>query len=510
MTQNMTDPFGIAPALPAEKDLWELREKASEVALASVALENSVALETAVAVGEKLRLLNSYYSNLIEGHKTYIPDIERAMRKEFSGDDATRYAQELCAAHVVVERKIMEEVKTQPHANVSDPSFLASIHKTFYEQLPKEHQFTHEEGFTKNQVMPGVFRDCLVGINRGKILLGPDPTEIKHALDVFGKAYDPANFKGSEEKLVAAAVGHLKLGWIHPFRDGNGRVTRLYTGCFLARCGINRANLWSASRGFSGGKAEYMSNLFASNPQPLAEDRSKLQFMSGNLTYFAEFFLETCKDQIQFMSNQLDFKNVAEKIEMYVANRKEVDSSFKPESARLLRAAFTQGALERGQAYELLNNLGDRTAQRLVKDMLDEGLLESKSHKAALTFGLPEHAISHYFPHIYNIQNLGLEGARRANKFIPDPALKVANEPKAQECSQGLKPQPTPEEAMLAEKSRHLADAEAARVAGPAHFRERQAAEQKAKAVEAAYLKTLTRPEQFSYAQRQKGRGRGR
>lgn len=503
MTQNMTDPVEISPALPNPEDLQELREQASDVALASAALERSVAPETALAVGEKLRLLNSYYSNLIEGHKTYIPDIERAMRKEYSSDDAARYAQELCAAHVIVERNLMAEVDAT-HPNVSDPAFLAKIHKSFYEQLPVEHQFTHEEGFTKHPVRPGEFRDCLIGINKGKILLGPEPDRLRQTLEEFGKIYNPASFKGSEEKLVAASMAHLKLGWIHPFRDGNGRVTRLYTGFFLARCGINKANLWSASRGFSGAKAEYMSNLFASNPQPSPGNRDKLQFLSGNVTYFAEFFLETCKDQIDFMSKQLDLKNVAEKIDIYVANRREVDPAFKPESARLLRAAFATGALERGQAYGLLGNLGERTAQRLVKEMLDEGLLESKGHKAPLTFGLPEHAISHYFPNVYNIQNMGLEGTRRANTYKP-------GQESIQKQEQPTKAPASPEEIMLAERDRLLAVAEAAKKAGPGQFKERMEAERKARDVEAAYVKTLSPADQFKYKQRQrqtKSRGR--
>ena len=57
---------------------------AQEITAASAALEGKVASGTATALGDQLRLVNSYYSNLIEGHKTTIPDIEMALRKEFS------------------------------------------------------------------------------------------------------------------------------------------------------------------------------------------------------------------------------------------------------------------------------------------------------------------------------------------------------------------------------------------------------------------------------------------
>ena len=32
-----------------------------------------------------------------------------------------------------------------------------------------------------------------------------------------------------EATLVAMAAAHQRLGWIHPFVDGNGRVMRLHT-----------------------------------------------------------------------------------------------------------------------------------------------------------------------------------------------------------------------------------------------------------------------------------------
>ena len=57
---------------------------AQEITAASAVLEGKVATDTATALGGQLRLINSYYSNLIEGHKTNIPDIEMALRKEFS------------------------------------------------------------------------------------------------------------------------------------------------------------------------------------------------------------------------------------------------------------------------------------------------------------------------------------------------------------------------------------------------------------------------------------------
>ncbi len=90
-----TPNLSFSPALPARR-LGELKDLAQEVAVTSSDLEGQLANSTAKALGDCLRYLNSYYSNLIEGHKTSILEIEDALNKKFSQDGERRYAQELC------------------------------------------------------------------------------------------------------------------------------------------------------------------------------------------------------------------------------------------------------------------------------------------------------------------------------------------------------------------------------------------------------------------------------
>ncbi len=105
------------PALPAKR-LGEIKDMAQEVIVASATLEGRIANETAQGLGDRLRFLNSYHSNLIEGHKTTIVDIEAALDKDYSLDEVRRYAQELCAAHVSTERVLMQKLSTDPAENV--------------------------------------------------------------------------------------------------------------------------------------------------------------------------------------------------------------------------------------------------------------------------------------------------------------------------------------------------------------------------------------------------------
>jgi hypothetical protein len=67
-TGNAMEPkYRLSPILPGKSDIGPLRDMAQEVISASAGLEGRFARETALALDEKLRLINSYHSNLIEG-----------------------------------------------------------------------------------------------------------------------------------------------------------------------------------------------------------------------------------------------------------------------------------------------------------------------------------------------------------------------------------------------------------------------------------------------------------
>jgi len=65
---------------------------------------------------------------------------------------------------------------------------------------------------------------------------------------------------GTTNRSLAAACGHHRLLWVHPFLDGNGRVARLVSHAVLATA-IGTKCLWSLSRGLSRREKEYKALL---------------------------------------------------------------------------------------------------------------------------------------------------------------------------------------------------------------------------------------------------------
>lgn len=406
MTVKTSD-LSFHPPIPSSRQ-GELKDLVQEVVIASSTLDGRIAKETAAALGDRLRFVNSYYSNLIEGHKTSILEIEAALNKDFSAEQQKRYAQELCAAHVQTERELMRDLFSSPPDNICAFDFVGKIHRMFYEQLPEQHQYTHSfGGFTEYSVMPGKMRDGNVSLDGGRTLHGPDKKELPAKYEAFSRLYNPINFHG-DERFIAIAASHHRLSWLHLFRDGNGRVIRLFSGLYMAHIGINRSNLWSLSRGFSRDKQWYMTNLQSADSP---SDDGKY-FDQEFFADYCLYFLEVCLDQIRFMDKILGLNRIDARIEGYIKDRDKKRGAINPldpRAGKLLKALFLQGAVPRGEARMIMGmeSQSDRHARRIVSQLTKEGLVESETHRAPLKIGFPTHVLRYYFPDLFDPSVLG-------------------------------------------------------------------------------------------------------
>src|SRR5258707_555046 len=75
-------------------------------------------------VRELVRSMNSYYSNLIEGHRTRPRDIDAALRKDFSADPAQRSLQIQHLAHIEVQAEMEARLPGMAAGEVCSAEFL--------------------------------------------------------------------------------------------------------------------------------------------------------------------------------------------------------------------------------------------------------------------------------------------------------------------------------------------------------------------------------------------------
>src|SRR3954462_915848 len=109
----------------------------AEVSAASATLGRALHSRTAANLADLVRLMNTYYSNLIEGHNTRPREIARALEGKFDQDTARRNLQIEAAAHVRVQR----ELDFMAHGKLPEPAsveFIRWLHREFYRDTPKE------------------------------------------------------------------------------------------------------------------------------------------------------------------------------------------------------------------------------------------------------------------------------------------------------------------------------------------------------------------------------------
>lgn len=356
---------------------------------------------TRTKIAELLRHINSYYSNRIEGEHTTPADVERAVRKEYSKDEKKKRLQLLSVAHIEVQTLIDERLENEPDLTVCSSKFLCWIHEAFYKRVPESFlkiRIPDTEKFIT--MIPGELRTRNVEIGEH---LAPDHHSLNGFLARFEEEYDPAKLAG-EKLLLAAAASHHRLTWIHPFLDGNGRVTRLFSYAYMRKAKMESYGLWTMSRGLARRSEDY--KLFLSNADSPRRGNydGRGTLSEEGLNRFCDFFFEVAEDQVRFMNELLSLSNLRNRIMGYVDLRLRglisEKTVLREEAKFVLAEVMMRGEIARGEVARLVN-LGERTARDLTKQLLEEELVVSDTPKGALKFNIPSKVVGYYFPALY-------------------------------------------------------------------------------------------------------------
>jgi Fic family protein len=384
---------------PLFPELGSLQEPAFDLVREANTLGGALHPITRRVVADLLRAVNTYHSNLIEGHNTRPRDIERALAGDFSHNAEERVLQLEARAHIDVQRAVDVRLEIDPALEVTSPDFLLFLHREFYERMPAEWRVVRSaNGRDERIVVPGKLRDDEVEVGRH---LPPPPDALPRFLARFDEAYDPARLRGLDA-VVAIAASHHRLLWIHPFLDGNGRVARLYTDAYLRRAGLGGHGLWTASRGLARQRLRYLESLANADVDRQGEYDGRGARSQAALGAFCRFFLDVCLDQVRFMGTLLGLDGLLARIDDYVLRRaaRGIGAKLPVEARHLLREAVLRGEVARGEAARITGT-SDRTARRLVSQLVGETLLVSDTPKGPVRIGLPMEVVSFYFPRLF-------------------------------------------------------------------------------------------------------------
>lgn len=375
----------------------DIADVIAELSAAAAVLGKALHPATAASLAEVVRIMNTYYSNLIEGHNTRPRDIERALSGELDADEGRRNLQIEAAAHVRVQAQVDALAREGRLPAPASCDFLRWLHGAFFDGAP-DAMLTLDHGGRLIRMVPGEWRslpDHDVAVGRH---VPPSSARVADYMRHF-EARFRFDQMGTAARLMAMASAHHRFNYIHPFPDGNGRVSRLMSHAMASQAGIGAHGLWSISRGLARGldsRTEYKTMMdYADTPRQGDRD-GRGNLSEAALQEFVLWFLKVCLDQVRFMSSLFDLDALSARLHRYVQRHE----ALKPEAGYMLESVLLRGELERGEVMRAAG-LPERTARRLLGDLLNLGLLASETPKGKVSLRFPAHALEDLFPRLY-------------------------------------------------------------------------------------------------------------
>jgi len=350
----------------------------------------------AAALADAVRAMDCYYSNLIEGHNTTPHEIEAALNNQWEAAPERRDLQLEARAHIRLQREIDRQFAAGTLPDPASAGFIQWLHREFYADAT-EAMLTVKGATRSLRMTPGAFRaapeeEVTVGRHQP-----PSPAAVARFMAHFEQRYR-LEALGTGGRILAMAAAHHRLNFIHPFLDGNGRVSRLMSHAMALHAGVGAHGLWAVSRGLARGidsRGEYKRMMdHADMPrQGDLDGRGNLSLRA--LADFTAWFLRVCLDQVRFMGGLFALETLVQRLRLYATRR-----DWRPEAALLLERALQQGEFPRGEAPRI-TGLKDRTARDLLGLLVQDGILASATPKGPVSLRFPVHAMEVLFPALF-------------------------------------------------------------------------------------------------------------
>lgn len=356
--------------------------------------------DTAASLRDLVALMNCYYSNLIEGHNTRPRDIERALLQDLEEDEARRDLQLEARAHIRVQGMLDKLHREGKLGEPAAADFVRSLHRRFYEGAPPSLLRINGPHGTF-EMAPGEFRsrpehDNIVGRHQP-----PSSERMDEFMAYFERAYrfEPLGRVGA---IVAMAAAHHRLNYIHPFPDGNGRVSRLMSHAMALKAGIGAGGLWSISRGLARGlqdAGEYKRMMDATDAPRRGDLDGRGNLSLQALVEFVKWFVEVALDQVTFMATLFDFDALNSRLHHYATQ----ELGAADDVGALLAEVLRRGSIPRGDVARVTGR-SERGARDQLKRLTEGGLLASTTPKGPISLRFTSASAETLFPRLFPAQ----------------------------------------------------------------------------------------------------------
>lgn len=170
------------------------------------------------------QILESLGSARIEGNHTTLMDFVEKIIEDPSRKTTNETDREIFN----IERAITFIEKNVTKTTQTNRALISEIHKIIVDGLTPP---PSGEG----SLFPGQLRPVNVSIKKSKHI----PPEAVKVSQYFDELMDFINQPlDAQYHLLAIALSHHRLAWIHPFDNGNGRIVRMFTYALLIKQGF--------------------------------------------------------------------------------------------------------------------------------------------------------------------------------------------------------------------------------------------------------------------------------
>ena len=262
---------------------------------------------------------------------------------------------------------------------------------------PLSHRFVVHPDGNPEEIVPGRFRFEADGEVSDGRHLPPSSSRVAAFMVYFDKRFAGAEASPST-RIIAIASAHPRLNYIHPFPDGNGRVSRLMSHAMALWAGIGGQGLWSISRGLARGiedRGDYKRMMDYADTPRQGERDGRGNLSEQALHSFCRWFLRVMLDQIQFSSRMFDLAGLERRYLRLIADVME-----DKRAPTLMAAVLRHGSLERGDA-EIVLKTSERTARNTLSDLVRAGFLKSNSPKTPVRIAFPLEYRERLFPNLF-------------------------------------------------------------------------------------------------------------
>ena len=244
-----------------------------------------------------------------------------------------------------------------------DEHFLpgSALTETFIREL---HTLTVSDLQREGDSTPGAYRRVSVSI-AGSDHLPPDffqvPNYMTELVDFINRG-DPPKYD-----LIKVALAHHRFGWIHPFRNGNGRVVRLVTYLLLIKYHFNvrtGGRVLNPTAVFCNDRDQYYQMLALA-------DSGTVEGMEAWCVYVLQGIL----DELRKVDQLAEFSYLQEKILIPALSYAEERQVITRQEALVLQRAAKSGIAKTGDLTGTITDLSSGQRTYLIKKLVERKML---------------------------------------------------------------------------------------------------------------------------------------